>query len=227
MTSNNEPGRPLAGSGVSPDFRAKAVLFDIDGVLMDSREANVTWYRDFLAGHGYTDLQREDLERGHYYSLREAIAFLTKAPEQEVLSIFHAARGLEGYPYDLVKMPEGCEDVLKALAETYAIGLVSSRIREGINQFFDFTGLGSMFQVVVGYEDSEGHKPHPDPLLVACERLGVEPGEAVYVGDAPSDLACALAAGTKFIAFGDAIPDAKHQVSAFRDIEAMLRMLAE
>src|SRR6187402_283956 len=98
---------------------------------MDSREANVAWYRQFLAGHGYPELQREDLERGHYYSLREAIAFLTRAPEQEVLAIFDAARDLEGYPYDLVKLPEGCEEAIAALAETYAIGLVSSRIHEG------------------------------------------------------------------------------------------------
>ena len=203
----------------------KAVLFDIDGVLMDSREANVAWYRDFLAGQGYNDLQREDLERGHYYSLREAIAFLTKAPEQEVLSIFDTARGLEGYPYDLVKLPEGCEEVVRALSKTYAIGLVSSRIHEGIDQFFDFTGLRDCFQVVIGYEDSEGHKPHPDPLFVACARLGVEPREAVYVGDAPTDLVCATAAGTHFIAFGDAIPEAQNQTNSFRDLEAMLRML--
>ena len=205
----------------------KAVLFDIDGVLMDSREANVAWYRDFLAGHGYIDLQREDLERGHYYSLREAIAFLTNAPEQEVLSIFDSARGLEGYPYDLVKLPDSCEEVLRALSKKYAIGLVSSRIHEGIDQFFGFTGLRSLFEVTIGYEDSEGHKPDPDPLLVACARLGVEPHEAVYIGDAPSDLSCATAAGAHFIAFGDAIPGAQHQTNSFRDLEAMLRMLGE
>ena len=194
---------------------------------MDSREANVTWYRDFLAGHGYTDLQREDLERGHYYSLREAAAFLTKAPEQEVLAIFGVARGLEGYPYHLVQLPDACAEVIKTLSKTYAIGLVSSRIREGIDQFFDFSGLGALFDVAIGYEDSEGHKPHPDPLLVACDRLGIAPHEAVYVGDAPTDFACATAAGTHFIAFGDAVPDAKHQTNSFRDLEAMLRMLAE
>jgi HAD superfamily hydrolase (TIGR01549 family) len=205
----------------------KAVLFDIDGVLMDSREANVAWYRDFLAGHGYSGLQREDLERGHYYSLREAIAFLTKAPEQEVFSIFEMARGLEGYPYDLVKLPDGCTEVLATLSKTYTVGLVTSRIHEGIDQFFDFTGMRSLFEVAIGYEDSEGHKPLPDPLLVACARLGIEPREAVYIGDAPTDLACAIAAGTHFIAFGDAIPDAQHQTNSFHDLEAMLRMLGE
>ena len=141
---------------------------------MDSREANVAWYRDFLAGHGYTDLQREDLERGHYYSLREAIAFLTKAPEQEVLSILDMARGLEGYPYDLVKLPEGCEEVLRALSKTYAIGLVSSRIHEGIDQFYDFTGLRSLFEVTIGYEDTDGpqtpSRPSPRRLCPARRR---------------------------------------------------------
>jgi phosphoglycolate phosphatase len=204
----------------------KAVLFDIDGVLMDSRQANIAWYRDFLAGHGYLNLRPEDLERGHYYSLREAIAFLTQAPEEQVLAIFEQARALEGYPYDLVKLPEGCQEVIATLASAYAIGVVSSRIREGIDQFFRFSGLGDLFQVVVGYEDSTGHKPLPDPLLVACARLGVEPQHAVYVGDAQSDFTSATAAGTHFIAFGDAIPDAPLQTDSFREIETLLAALS-
>jgi phosphoglycolate phosphatase-like HAD superfamily hydrolase len=60
---------------------------------------------------------------------------------------------------------------------------------------------------------------------VACSSLGVQPEEAVYVGDVPNDLACALAAGTHFIGYGGMVPEAAFQTNSFREIEAMLRML--
>lgn len=197
----------------------EAVLFDIDGVLMDSKAANMAWYRAFLAGYGYTDLKDTDLERGHYYSLREAIAFLSGADQATVDSIMADARELRGYPYELVSLPEHCPPVMEALARSYRLGIVSSRIHEGIRQFFEFSRLEQRFDAVVGYEDSTEHKPHAEPLLVACRRLGVAPAAAVYVGDARSDMLSAQAAGVHFIAYGDAIPDAERRVTCFQDIQ--------
>ena len=53
----------------------------------------------------------------------------------------------------------------------------------------------SSFDVVVGAEDTSRHKPHPEPLLYALDRLGAEPSEAAYVGDSPFDVEAAKAAG--------------------------------
>jgi phosphoglycolate phosphatase-like HAD superfamily hydrolase len=213
---------PLAATGLeTTDIRA--VIFDIDGVLMDSKAANVTWYREFLARHGYTDLAPEDLARGHYYSLREAIAFLTQADESTVDAILEDARELAGYPYELVTLPTGCVEVIEGLADRYGLGIVTSRISEGIDQFMRFSQLPpERFGAIVGYEDSTHHKPHAEPLLVACARLGIHPNSAVYVGDAASDMACARAAGTHFIAFGDAIPDADLTITCFDELDAAI-----
>ena len=199
-----------------------AVIFDVDGVLLDSHDANVAFYRDLLASHGYTDLTDEDLERGHYYNLREAIAFLTAAPEAAVDAIYEDACDLPGYQYDLLRVPDGCGETLAALAATHALGIVTSRERFGIDNFFQFSGLEAHFRVVVGYEDTEKHKPHPDPLLEACRRLGVAPERSLYVGDAHSDLLCAEAAGAHFVAYGDAIANAERVIRGF---DALLPLL--
>jgi phosphoglycolate phosphatase-like HAD superfamily hydrolase len=79
----------------------------------------------------------------------------------------------------------------------------------------------------VGYEDSVLHKPHPEPLLLACARLGVSAAATVYVGDAASDRVCARAAGAHFIAFGDAIPDADPAINCFGELEATIRGLRQ
>ena len=200
----------------------EAVLFDVDGVLIDSHDANVAFYRDFLAGYGYTGLTDADLERGHYYSLREAIAFLTQAPEATVDAIYKDACDLPGYPYDLLRVPDACAETLSALSQTHALGIVTSRLRFGIDNFYAFSGLEPHFRVAIGYEDTEKHKPDPQPLLEACRRLGVAPERTLYVGDAHSDLLCAAAAGAHFVAYGDAIANAERVIRGF---EALLPLL--
>ena len=55
------------------------------------------------------------------------------------------------------------------------------------------------FRTAVAYEDTTRHKPHPEPLLLAANRLKIKPSGTVYIGDAASDMEAAKAAGMKFI----------------------------
>ena len=203
----------------------EAVIFDIDGVLLDSHRANVAYYSGILARYGYPPVSDAELAFGHSHTLRETIAHLTKAEEATVDAILEGIRDLAGYPYDLVRQPDACIEVLETLSSDYALGVMSSRIVEGIRQYLDLTGTHERFGAVVGYEDTDRHKPHPEPLLLACERLGIAPEATVYVGDAPGDMACAHAAGAHFIAFGDAIPDAEYIVTGFGELQAAIRRL--
>jgi phosphoglycolate phosphatase-like HAD superfamily hydrolase len=205
-----------------PNTTIRAVIFDIDGVLLDSREANTAYYRDLLARFGYTDVAEELLARGHYLNLREAIAAMTGAGPERVQEIWQFASDLAGYPEHLLKLPNGCGACLSDLAESYALGVVTSRLRAGIGQFERFSGLGGLFAAAVGYEDYTRPKPHPEPLLVACARLGVTPESAVYVGDAPTDLECALAAGARFVAYGDGISGWQPSVMSFDQLAQAL-----
>lgn len=204
----------------------EAVVFDIDGVLLDSKPANLAYYRALLQRFGYPPLSDAELEYGHSHTLRESIAHFTRAPEDVVDELFEKSRSLAGYPYELVQLPPGSEEALRRLGNRYTLAVMSSRIIEGIHQYLDLSGTHDLFDALVGYDDSERHKPHPEPLLVACERLGVSPAATVYVGDMPTDMACAHEAGAHFIAFGDAVPEAKHVVTHFDDLEDAISRLA-
>src|SRR5690348_13071982 len=108
----------------------KAVIFDIDGVLLDSRAANIVFYRDFLARNGYPERTEEDLALGHFMNLREAIATLTReADEAKLDALWLGAKVLEGYPVDLAQVPPGCVEVVSELATRYALAVVTSRHR--------------------------------------------------------------------------------------------------
>lgn len=202
----------------------RAILFDVDGVLIDSRDANIAFYRNLLKRYGYPERSDEDLAKGHYLTLLESIAFLTGESSQErVQEIWAESRALSDYEPGLVRLPDRCEEVLDRLFERYQLGLVTSRIREGIDHYFELSGLGDRFIVALSYDDYANPKPAPDPLLAACWRLGLWPNEVIYVGDAPVDLECAEAAGTHFIAYGDAITDYKPLVSSFPELEQAIK----
>jgi pyrophosphatase PpaX len=93
-------------------------------------------------------------------------------------------------------------DVLPRLrAQGRRLGIVTAKRRLTAQLAFDrLPGLESNFDVVIGSEDTERHKPEPDPILEALRRLEATPAEAAYVGDSPFDIRAAKAAGVFAVA---------------------------
>ena len=82
------------------------------------------------------------------------------------------------------------------LSRGFRLAIVTSRHRESTLRGIDLCGLTDRFQEIVTPEDVASPKPHPEPVFLALERLGVEPAEAVFVGDSPHDMAAGREAGT-------------------------------
>jgi pyrophosphatase PpaX len=88
-------------------------------------------------------------------------------------------------------------------AEGRRLGIVTAKRHRTVALALDrFPALESLFDVVVAHEDTERHKPDPDPVLLAVEKLGGTPQDAVYVGDSPFDIGAAKAAEVFAIAVG-------------------------
>jgi len=86
-------------------------------------------------------------------------------------------------------------------AEGRRLGIVTAKRRETVQLAFDrLPGLESSFEVVIGSEDTERHKPDPDPILEALARLDAAPGDAAYIGDSPFDVRAAKSAGVFAVA---------------------------
>jgi pyrophosphatase PpaX len=92
--------------------------------------------------------------------------------------------------------------VLPALTRRGArLGVVTAKRLPTVRLAFDvIPELERYFDVVVGAEDTSRHKPHPDPILMALERLEAEPQDGAYVGDSPFDVRAAKAAGVRAVA---------------------------
>lgn len=204
----------------------KAVLFDIDGVLLNSVRANAAYYRAILEHFGYRGPTDEEQPAFNHLSTMKVLPhWAPDADEKTIQAMFDYGQTVEA-GQDLLEMSEYADELVKALAKQYQLGLVSSRTHRGIADYLDFSTHRNYFPVVVGYEDTTEHKPHPAPLLFAVNRLGVSVAETVYVGDAPTDIEAARAAGMRVILYAaQSLPDATVTVHHLKDIVSHLRTM--
>ncbi len=182
----------------------KAVLFDVDGVLLDSFDANLKFYQDLFVKMGYKPPTVHEFKELIHYTLEKVIKEFTKASDQEVQRMLEIGKKSieELYPYELLKTPPYVEETIEKLNKIYQLGIVTSRVKHHIYAVASLACLQKYMQVTVGFEDTKKHKPDPQPLLFASKKLGLQPQEVLYVGDALSDILAGKAAGMKVIHFG-------------------------
>jgi pyrophosphatase PpaX len=180
-------------------MRYRCVLFDLDGTLIDSGAMILASFR-----HATRSILRRE------YSDAELLAHVGGTTLHDQMRAFDPLRTDElvesyrehnsGLHADL----QPCAGVLELLdrlvSEGRRLGIVTSKRRVTVQLAFEVLPLERYFDTVVTTEETERHKPDPEPLLLACDRLGTEPRDAAYVGDAPFDVAAAKAAGLGAIA---------------------------
>ena|SRR3989344_2551252 len=103
------------------------------------------------------------------------IKYLTNsAPEKEIKEIWEMGKSREvGYDTSLIAAPENIEETTQELSGRYSLGIVTSRTRESIYEAPQLAKLKKHFQVVVSYDDTKHHKPHPEPLLCLPQKESV------------------------------------------------------
>lgn len=181
----------------------RAVLFDIDGVLLDSQTTNTKFYQDFLESEGYPRPTIEQTILHKHLTIRDMLRVLTKeTDEQKIHELWVRANK---FPYDvsLLKIPSDAHEIIDQLKNHYQLGIVTNRLQNHTDFFFQVYGSADDFPVVVTMSDIKNPKPDPEPILLAIEKLEVKPEETVYIGDSLTDLQSAKSAGAKYIMVND------------------------
>ena len=188
-------------------MRYPAVLFDLDGTLIDSGAIILASFRHATQ----TVLRREipDAELAALVggsSIHDQMRSIDAAQVDELVRVY---REHNEPLHDELEAFEGIEHVLAELSrEGRRLGIVTAKRRKTVELAFAVLPLERYFDVVVTSAMTERHKPDPEPVLTALERLGVGPAEAAFVGDSPFDVASGKAAGvfTVAVAWGNIHP---------------------
>ena len=182
--------------------RYKAVLFDFDGTLMDTTPIIVrSWNHTtrMLLGR---ELPMEELAQTFGEPILDTCKKLfPEADPHEAAEIYRTYQNSEK---DLrIYMVDGMADLVRGLKERGILtGVVTSRYwKTSPHEIYDFP-VYEDFDVFICGEDSHVHKPDPEPVLMALERLGVQPSEALIVGDTGFDILCGHNAGVDVVLVG-------------------------
>lgn len=178
----------------------KAIIFDVDGVLIDSNEIIVEAYQKTAKKLGL-----------RIPSLHEVVDLMGR-PLVEVVSVIWPKSNVELYMREyrrlfmdenlVIHAIEGAVDAVREIRESgIKIGVLSGKTMFFIKKHLREAGFNiNWFEVIVSFETTKKHKPSPEPLLYAINQLSVKSEETVYVGDAASDYECAKNAKVGYFA---------------------------
>jgi pyrophosphatase PpaX len=186
-------------SGADPSsLPYRAVVFDLDGTVVDSVELIIVSFQHAIREVLGREASREESIANVGRPLREQMVMLSPDRADELVAVYREFNHRE---HDrMLTLYDGILNLLHTLqAGGVKLGLVTSKSRYTTQMAFDLTGIEGYFDEAVCADESPRNKPSPDPILLCLERLDVPPAEAAYIGDSPSDIQAAIAAGVHAI----------------------------
>jgi HAD superfamily hydrolase (TIGR01509 family) len=197
----------------------QAVVFDLDGVLVDSEHVWDEARKELAAERGgrWHDQASRDmmgmssLEWSRYM---HDVVGLPEPPEEISAEV---VRRLEEIYRRELPLIDGAVEAVGRLAERWPLGLASSSNRELIDLVLELSGLARYFPVTVSSEEVSRGKPAPDVYLEAARRLGVAPDRCVAVEDSENGIRSAEAAGMRVLAIPNPVYPPAEAALAFAD----------
>lgn len=174
------------------------MLFDLDGTLANTIPLIVASYNHALSSVVGQALPEEEIKS---WIGRPLVETFDAWPEHQVeLDRIYRAWNLANHD-DLIQEYAGVPALLADLAAAgVARGVVTSKRRSTAAAALQAVGIAEWVEILAALEDTDRHKPHPEPLLLGAARLGADPSVCVYVGDAVVDVVAARAAGMAAVA---------------------------
>jgi len=183
-------------------MRFSVVLFDLDGTLIDSGPIILASMQHAVRTVLHREIAYEELAAT--VGGQGLVAQMRALDPDRVDELVEVYKEHNDPLHDTLEAFEELLAILPRLkAEGRKLGIVTAKRHRTVALALDrFPALAEQFDVIVAHEDTKRHKPEPEPVLAAVERLGAEPSQAAYVGDSPFDIQAAKAAGVFAVAAG-------------------------
>ena len=195
----------------------RSVIFDIDGVLINTLEGNRRFFNSILRELGKKPMSREEYAKFYSWTSKRVIDhFLPEKSEDEIDKIISNALKNRPKYFKYDKLNPHVAATLKELKSQFKLGIVTNRITPVILEHFK---IMKYFDEIVCLPDVKKHKPHPEPILLALKKLETNPEEALYVGDVQSDANAGNSAGVKVIIYRNPLAKGDFNITDFREIE--------
>ncbi len=176
------------------------IIFDCDGVLIDSHDANLNFFNSCLIQGGHPPLREHEREKVVYMSTRQLMFELFPDPV-EADRLYRISQETDYTPFlkDVHPLFD-FKKVFGSLKKNFHLAMATNR-GKSLDRLFQYFNLDTWFEFRISTVDAEP-KPHPEMLLKCIEFFGIQKTEAIYLGDTPSDEAAAFNAGIDYLWVG-------------------------
>jgi phosphoglycolate phosphatase len=199
-----------------------AVIFDCDGVMFDSRQANINFYNHLLAHFGLPEMTEEQITFVHMHTANESVRHIFRGtPHGEAAQAYRMVLDYSPFIQDMIIEP-GLKELLTLLKPDHGLAVATNRSNT-IDRVLKWHGLEDYFDMVVSSLDVKSPKPHPESLNKILDFFSIPPEKAYYVGDSSVDAETAKAASVPFIAYKNRALDAAFYVEALMEITEKIR----
>jgi len=197
--------------------KKSAVIFDCDGVMFDSRRANINYYNYLLLRFGLPPMTDDKIDFVHSYTADESVRYIFEGtPYLE--QAMELKKGIDYTPFirDMVMEP-GLRELLDDLKPDFGLAVATNRSTT-MSSVIEYHNLSGYFDIIVSSLDVKMPKPHPESLFKIINFFNIAPERAFYIGDSKLDYKSARSAGVVFIAYRNQELKADYHVNSMKDI---------
>ncbi|MBC8419581.1 MAG: HAD family hydrolase [Desulfobacterales bacterium] len=201
--------------------KISAVIFDCDGVMFDSRQANINFYNHLLERYGLPLMTEDMVAYVHMNTADKSVRHIFDGtPFTEEAQAYRMQMDYTPFINDMVIEP-GFKDLLRDLKPRVGLAVATNRSNT-IGEVLEQNGLTGFFDIVVSSLDVKNPKPHPESIHKILDFFDLAPDQAVYIGDSLIDLETARAAGVYFIAYGNGGLETLFRAWSMEELEKVL-----
>jgi HAD superfamily hydrolase (TIGR01509 family) len=199
----------------------RAVIYDCDGVLINSRASNAAFYNHILEKFGQPPLTPEQLDFVQVSTATQALDYLfAGSPNLAAAQAYQKTVDNRAF-LPLLRLEPYVREVLARLRPRYQTAIATNR-GKSLPQVLEHLGLSGLFDFTVTCHQVTRPKPHPECLLKVLDHFRLRPRQALYVGDAALDQEVARAAGVPFAAYRNPALKALYHLQDHRELLPLL-----
>jgi len=198
------------------------IIFDCDGVLFDSKEANFHYYNHILSIFNRKDMDQDELDYVHSHTATESIKFLFRDQPSIIDKVLDMAKTIDYSEFlSYMSIEDGWKDLIEGVRPPIKTAISTNRSNT-MPELIKIFNLLDWFDVIVSALDVKNPKPNPEGVFKILDELKIPPGKAVYIGDSKVDEIIANNSDIRFIAYKNSDLNASLHIDNFYELIDML-----
>jgi phosphoglycolate phosphatase len=199
----------------------KLVIFDCDGVMFDSKDANRKYYNDLLEKFGYPLMDEEEEDYVHSHNVLDSVSYIFRKHPHEIDKVHAYRQFLDYTPYlKYMRIEPDLKEFLKFLKPQFYTAISTNRSTT-MPAVMRMHNLEPYFDMVVTSLDVQQPKPHAEALLKILAHFQLSADQAVYIGDSMVDREHTAGVDMRLISFKNPELPAEYHVNSFLDIPGL------